>query len=242
MCHLFMLTCASVSFKWLWYGLTAIQREKVFFSSLYLYIFFLLLIEHIVCGHVCVCKCTCVWVHIHVCTHTFGGQRTSMSIISQTLPIFISIFRHGLQLAWNWQSVQGWLNSESRDPLFSAFSGGHNHAWLLLFYWKQISYIQYILIAWLFKILALGIKLGSSSLQPGTSPAERYLLYPWIFFFYIHSLKVPCNCFSLALEGTNKKKMWYNLVATRDWSLNSIIPVLSLGTLTLSANIHKISS
>lgn len=64
-------------------------KEK-FFSYLFTYTFFLLLTEHIVCGRVCVCKSTCMWAHIHVCAHTFGVQRTSLGVISQTLSICFS--------------------------------------------------------------------------------------------------------------------------------------------------------
>lgn len=241
MCHLFMLTCASVSFKWLWYGLTAIQREKVFFSSLYLYIFFLLLIEHIVCGHVCVsvhvCGCTYMCVHIHL-----EAREHLWASFLRLCPSFFPF----LGMVSNWPGTgkvckAGW--TVSPGILFSLPSQ-EGTTMPGFFFFIENRFLTYN-IFWLHGFLKYW--LWESNLGP--PPCSQVLRQQrgisstlWIFFFFIHSLKVPCNCFSLALEGTNKKKMWYNLVATRDWSLNSIIPVLSLGTLTLSANIHKISS
>lgn len=95
-------------------------KEK-FFSYLFTYTFFLLLIEHIVCGCVCGCKSTCVWAHIHVCAHTFGGQRTSLGIISQTLSICFSLI--GRVSHWPGTgkvSYAGWTVS-TWDPQASAF-------------------------------------------------------------------------------------------------------------------------
>lgn len=42
------------------------SKRSFFHISLPIH-FFLLLIEHIVCGRVCVCNSTCMWAHIHMC-------------------------------------------------------------------------------------------------------------------------------------------------------------------------------
>lgn len=89
MWHIFIPMCGSVSFKWLWRSPTVTQRE-VFFISLYLYIFFFYLLN-ILCVGVFVCVIPHVCGRTYTCvTHKFGGQRTSLGIISQILSIFLS--------------------------------------------------------------------------------------------------------------------------------------------------------